>query len=601
MAQINGDNNNNNLPGTIDNDIINGGGGNDQMFGNGGTLDLLFGDEGDDFMGVADGGDHLLDGGSGNDQLFGANGNDALDGGRDNDFMQGGSGNDTYIVDIHDIVDGLFGDRVLEFANQGNDTVKSSVSFRLPDNVENLTLTGTSNINGIGNASDNSIIGNAGINQLFGGGGNDILNGATGNDFMQGGAGNDTYIVDSSGDILDELTFPGDDAVLSSITFTLPVAASIESLTLTGTTDINGTGNNLSNTILGNAGNNLLAGLNGNDSLIGGSGFDKLTGGAGNDSFDGGNGIGLDQVVEAGNVNFTLTNTTLTGNGTDTLTGIEGAELTGGSGNNTFDTTKFDLGGVTLFGGAGDDTLKTGKGNDTIRGDAGNDTMQGGDGIDTYFVDSSNDKVIETSATGGNDFVNASASFTLGANVENLTLIGAGGSNINGTGNGLDNTIKGDANNNTLKGKDGKDILTGRGGNDILVGGTGTDSLTGNSGDDRFTFDTGAAFNNTTVGLDTITDFINFGLDNDQIVLDKTTFTALKSVTGDGFSVASEFAVVVSSSAAATSSALITYNSGTGQLFFNQNGAADGLGTGGQFASVSGHPGLGTADFVIQA
>ncbi|HEY9657329.1 MAG TPA: calcium-binding protein, partial [Allocoleopsis sp.] len=350
-----------------------------------------------------------------------------------------------------------------------------------------------------------------------------------------------------------------------------------------------------------------LFGEGGSDQIIGGAGSDLLRGGDQNDRFTGGVGdddirgdSGTDGLIEAGNVNFTLTNTSLKGKGTDILSGIEFAELTGGSSDNTLDTTQFDLGNVTLFGRAGNDILKTGKGNDTLRGDAGNDTMSGGAGIDTYFVDSTLDQVIEASATGGSDTVFSSASFTLGANVENLTLAGAT-TNTNGTGNGLDNTIAGDANSNTLKGKDGKDTITRGLGNDSLVGGNGNDTLSGNGGDDRFVFDTGAAFNNTTIGLDSIKDFINFGLEDDRIVLDKTTFTALKSVAGDGFSVGSDFTLVGSNSEAATSTALITYSKGTGTLFYNQNGAAAGFGTGGQFASLSGNPTLSAADFVIQA
>jgi Ca2+-binding RTX toxin-like protein len=177
-----------------------------------------------------------------------------------------------------------------------------------------------------------------------------------------------------------------------------------------------------------------------------------------------------------------------------------------------------------------------------------------------------------------------------------LTLLGTG--NINGTGNTLANNITGNGGNNTLKGDAGNDILISGLGNDILVGGAGNDQLTGNSGADRFTFDSGAAFTPTSLGLDRVTDF-QHGFD--KIVLDKTTFTALKSITGNGFSVATEFAVVSNNTAAATSAALITYDSSSGALNFNQNGATAGFGTGGEFASLSRHPVLTASDFVIQA
>jgi Ca2+-binding RTX toxin-like protein len=576
--------------GSTENDTIFGLGGNDNIFGNGGTHDELFGGDGNDFMGVADGGNHLLDGSNGDDQLFGANGKDTLDGGFDNDLMQGGDGNDIYKVDSS-------GDAVIEFANQGFDTVNSSVSFTLPDSVESLNLTGFGNIDGVGNSSFNIIKGNNGNNTIKGEGGDDLLTGGAGINTIDGGTGTNTVIEEANANFT---------LTPTSLQFgaNVDTLINIQNAQLTGGISDNKMDASAfkgSVNLFGNDGNDQLIGGSGNDSLAGGNGSDRLTGGAGNDTLDGGNDTSFDSVIEAGNVNFTLTNTSLTGNGTDTLRGIEAAQLTGGSGNNTIDTTQFDLGGVTIFGGEGNDIIKTGKTNDTIRGEGGDDIMNAGAGIDTYFVDSTKDQVIEDSPDGGKDFVISSVSFTLGANVENLTLGGLNAGNIDGTGNKLDNTINGSGSDNTLQGKDGKDTLTGGLGNDILVGGTGTDVLSGNGGNDRFTFDTGAAFDSTTIGLDQVKDFINFGLEHDRIVLDKTTFTALKSVAGDGFSVASEFASVGSFSDVGTSNALIVYDSSTGGLFFNQNGAAAGFGTGSQFASISGHPALSAADFVIQA
>ncbi len=120
----------------------------------------------------------------------------------------------------------------------------------------------------------------------------------------------------------------------------------------------------------------------------------------------------------------------------------------------------------------------------------------------------------------------------------------------------------------------------------------------GGNGRDALVYDTNAAFAASAIGLDTILDF-NGAFD--RIGLDKTTFTALSSGVGQGFGKASEFAVVGSVAAIATSSARIVYNSSSGGLFYNQNGSAAGLGTGAQFATLLGAPTLSASNFYLQA
>jgi Ca2+-binding RTX toxin-like protein len=136
---------------------------------------------------------------------------------------------------------------------------------------------------------------------------------------------------------------------------------------------------------------------------------------------------------------------------------------------------------VRFFGGNDADTLRGGANNDWLDGSLGADTMIGRLGDDTYAVDNAGD--VTTEAAGeGLDTVRATASYVLGANVEVLTQLGGG--NIDGTGNGLANTLNGNGGNNTLSGLANSDTLTGNGGNDTLLGGDGGDLLNGGAGDD---------------------------------------------------------------------------------------------------------------------
>jgi Ca2+-binding RTX toxin-like protein len=229
--------------------------------------------------------DNVLLGMAGTDLLYGQAGNDTLNGGLGADAMWGGTGDDAYVID-----NAL--DLVTELANEGVDTVRSSISYTLGANVENLVLTDAA-LNGTGNELNNVVTGNELNNVLLGGAGDDTLNGMAGNDTlngglgadsMVGGTGNDLYLVDNVGDSVVELAGEGTDTVSSSISYTL--GSNVENLILTGSAS-NGTGNGLDNTLTGNALSNRLDGGAGNDRLIGGDGTDFLTGGAGNDVFVG--------------------------------------------------------------------------------------------------------------------------------------------------------------------------------------------------------------------------------------------------------------------------------------------------------------------------
>lgn len=134
--------------------------------------------------------DNAIYGGSGNDQIKGASGNDYIDGGAGADTMEGGSGNDTYVVDHQD-------DKVIEQANEGTDHVHSHIDYTLTDNVEHLTLLGSTTIKGTGNALDNTLHGNNADNILNGMAGNDRIIGGGGSDTLTGGEGKDTFVFDS--------------------------------------------------------------------------------------------------------------------------------------------------------------------------------------------------------------------------------------------------------------------------------------------------------------------------------------------------------------------------------------------------------------------
>ena len=145
------------------------------------------------------------------------------------------------------------------------------------------------------------------------------------------------------------------------------------------------------------------------------------------------------------------------------------------------------------------------------------------------------------------------------------------------------------------------DTLIGSNGNDTLNVSSGNDTLTGGSGNDSFTYFTGSPFDSLNVGLDTISDFHKVAGDTDKIGLSKQIFTAITSNVGTGFSKKSEFAIVANDAAAATNTAFIVYSQGTGNLFYNQNGALAGLGIGAEFATLTGHPLLAATDFIIEA
>jgi Ca2+-binding RTX toxin-like protein len=350
--------------------------------------------------------------------IFGNSGNNILDGDAGADVMTGGAGNDAYFVDNTN-------DQTIENPGQGNDTVFSTVDFRLAANVENLILQGSA-LQGYGNGL---------VNAIFGTGGDNLLDGDAGADVMTGGAGNDSYFVDNIGDQTIESAGQGNDTVFSTVDFRL--AANVENLVLQGSA-LQGYGNAALNAIFGTSGDNL---------LDGGAGADVMTGGLGNDAYfvDNTNDQTIESPGQGNDTVFSTVDFRLSDNVENLI--LQGSAVQG-----------YGNGSVNQIFGTSSDNL--------LDGGAGADAMTGGLGNDIYFVDNINDQTIENPGQ-GNDTVFSTVDFRLAANVENLVL--QGGAGLQGYGNGSANVIFGNSGDNLLDGGAGADVLTGAAGNDFFV------------------------------------------------------------------------------------------------------------------------------------
>nr|WP_281064934.1 calcium-binding protein [Asticcacaulis solisilvae] len=530
-----------------------------------------------------------IDGLGGNDWIRGLHGDDTLTGGAGIDTIEAGYGQDeiseTHAFEAGEVYDGGHGVDTLSgygdlsaatvagieqlYVTGGNLKVTAAQLSALSSiglaAGSSLTLAGSGGADLSGKLSTAALIqapdagnfiagagfndtinGGTGEDHLFGKGGNDVLRGGGGHDGLDGGAGNDTlyggagddfYTLDASGDKIVELAGQGIDTVYALINY--KAGDHIENIYL-GAGNISAYGNALDNLFFGNSGNNTLSGAEGNDSLKALEGNDKVDGGAGNDELEG-------------------------GEGNDSVLGGDGSDyLDGGSGNDQ------------LNGGGRWDTLDGGHGDDILDGGADNDQMYGSAGNDTYVVDHVGDRVYEYYDE-GTDTVKASISYALTPDVEVLNLTGT--ANINGTGNGLSNSLNGNSGNNGLSGGlgndslygwDGNDNLSGGNDHDRLSGGNGNDTLIGGHGNDVLGGGTGAddfVFSTLSVnGHDHIVDF-QHGTDRLVFVGTNYGFTAGYSLT------AAEFTV---GTAAVGWAAQFIWDNVTHHLYFD----SDGLGAG---------------------
>lgn len=414
--------------------------------------------------------------GTGNDlanRIIGNSAGNIIDGGAGADDLAGGAGDDTYIVDnVLDSVTENSG------AGSGIDTVRTSVDISaLWSNVESAVVTVAQGHSIFGNGLDNSLTGNdggdtlegyEGADHIVGGGGDDILAGDDlahpdddfVADFIEGGAGNDTYYIDDL-DIISDTS--GTDTIMAYFSYTL--GADFENLTLTGSNDVNGTGNDSANIITGNGGNNI---------LDGGAGADTLHGGGGNDTF----------IIDATD---TISDTA----GTDTVKAGFSYTLLDGFENLT-------LTGADSIDGTGNSA------NNILTGNDGNNVLTGLGGDDSYYV-TEFDTVVEA-VDGGTDtlFLTVAGGYTLAANVENATILATSGS-FGVSGNALANVFTGN---------DGNDRFTGNGGGDTFYGFKGNDTFYAGSGADLF--DGGS---NAASGQDTATDVVYYNSSTTGIVV----------------------------------------------------------------------------------
>jgi Ca2+-binding RTX toxin-like protein len=429
---------------------------------------------------------------------------DRFDGGSGQDTLKGNESGDVVFLDDGGAAPLLAAVEVIDA--RGGDDVVDLTSSRFSYSA--VTISG-----GDGNdilwssAGNDSLNGGAGSDTLDGGAGNDTLSTGAGLDVVVGGSGEDLlrlpgaraeYAATRSGTDAVFTRSPAERATVNGIErVQFGSDASVEIALLIGSIGTAAAdvllGTSAADVIHGLGGNDLIRGNEADDELIGGTGNDTLEGGAGSDALKGGVGndtyvvdIATDQVLELADQGSDLVRTALTtyvlGNHVEQLE-YTGAANFNGSGNASANRLTGGSGNDTLAGLAGNDNLIGAAGSDTLDGGAGADRMEGGAGNDTYLVNllaeaatgAAGDVVVEAADGGTGDTVQSSVSYTLGAALENLVLVGSG--SINGTGNAANNSITGNAAGNVLSGAAGDDVFFASAGNDRFIGGLGSDVL----------------------------------------------------------------------------------------------------------------------------
>lgn len=419
--------------------------------------------------------DHLY-GFAGDDQLLGLDGADLLDGGRGADRMEGGDGDDIYYVEDA-------GDRVVERADAGVDTVHAAIDFTLGAYLENLTLhagalSGTGNALAnvlIGTVRDNVLRGLQGNDTLIGDAGNDTLDGGRGIDRMEGGSGDDVFHVDNVGDQTIERMGEGTDTVHAGVSWSLD--ADIERLVLHGSAR-SATGNDFDNTLIGTSGDN---------SLTGGGGDDKLDAGAGDDTtfgWGGGAVVRLDvselslrddgaDVIDGGDGSDTYVVPTWFVSDSESSWSIRlGVIADLGDGTVAYVTPNTDAEQPSEDRLVSIENITTGFGDDRIVGSAAANRIACGGGVNVVQAGAGDDVIVGGNNAGGDD---------PGQTIAERLDGGAGDDTIYSGGSFWNySDIRSDRHDFTT------DLLSGGAGDDRLVGGLGDIRMTGGSGADIF-------------------------------------------------------------------------------------------------------------------
>ncbi|MGK9231823.1 hypothetical protein KXS07_09350 [Inquilinus limosus] len=467
------------------------------------------------------------------DDLSGDAGANEIAGGLGNDIVQGRGG--------ADLVDGREGFDWASYRDSSAAVVVNLLAGTASGgDAQGDTLAAIEGV--IGSAQSDTLTGNGIGNNLQGLAGNDTIDGGGADDFLVGGAGADQ--INGGAGIADIADYADSSAgVTVDLTAGTGVGGDAQGDTLTGVEYLNGSA--FADRLYGDAAGNQLRGGDGDDTLRGGAGADLLVGGAGSDfvNYQGsaaavtvnlqvnqgflGDAQG-DVLQEIENIYGSSNNDNLIGNdnrnilggelGNDTLTGNGGDDsLSGEAGDDTInggDGNDRAVGGAgvdTIRGGIGNDSIDAGSENDTVFGDAGNDSIVGGAGIDQIDGGDGND-VIQggdgaDALTGGTGVDTAYYSLSaVGVTVNLTTGTGTGGDAQGDTLTGIEQVFGSNAA-DVLTGDAGNNTLWGSGGNDVLTGGLGADVLKGGAGNDSFVYTDVAESTVAIAGKDLITDF----------------------------------------------------------------------------------------------